>query len=70
MWLTLTVLVVLLLLIGFWRSTMHAKEMALKHAKDLCKAHNVQLLDDTVCIRRLTVTRNDMGRLSFKRGYS
>ena len=70
MWLTLTVLIVLLLLIGFWRSTMHAKEMALKHAKELCKAYNVQLLDDTVCIRRLTVTRNEMGRLSFKRVYS
>ena len=70
MGLTLAVLIVLLLLIVFWRSTMHAKEIALKHAKELCKTYNVQLLDDTVCIRRLTFTRNEMGRLSFKRIYS
>ena len=70
MWLTLTVLVLLILLIGFWRSTMHAKEVALRHAKNLCNTHNVPLLDDTVCLRRFSLARNEMGRLGFKRVYS
>ena len=63
------ILLLILLFIGWlWQIHLKAKEVALLDCRELCKAHDAQLLDGTVTLKRLTLKR-DHGKLHFRREY-
>ncbi len=51
-----------LLLVGAvylaWRNSMRARERAVSFCRNLCSKHQVQFLDDTVALVRLTIRRD------------
>ena len=61
----------LLLALGawFWFDSLHVLEVARVAAKRACRDANVQLLDDTVSRSALALTRNEAGRVAFRRTY-
>ena len=67
---SLIVLVVLLFVIWFWQNALRAKEAALRECKTLCKEHQMQLLDETVSLKKLRLRRNEDGRVNFYRIYT
>ncbi len=67
---TISILILILLLVAFWYSTMKSKELAVITAKSLCEREQVLLLDDTVSLKKLWLARNESGRICFKRTYS
>lgn len=59
-----------LLALGFaWHSALGARERARAHARRLCRAAHLQLLDETVALRRLRLGRRGDGRLQIEREY-
>lgn len=64
----MVILIALLLLVAFWYSTMRAKEMAVSYVSTFCEHKQVELLDDTVCLAKLSLQR-DGGVLKFARTY-
>lgn len=48
---------------------MRAKELAVKHGRDACKKANVQLLDQTVALHRMKMSRANSGSLCLRRVY-
>ncbi len=56
-------------IIWFWVDSMRARERAVTLCKHLCRAHEVQLLDQTVALSELGVARNPRGRLQIRRRY-
>lgn len=63
-WLMLIVLVVY-----YWRRALIAKEYAFAAAQRHCTAMQVQLLDQSVYLRRLWIKRDERGRLSLWRAF-
>jgi hypothetical protein len=57
------------LCVALWVSIMRAREKAVEHAKRICAAEEVQLLDFTVALERLSFVRDSHGRLSLRRTY-
>jgi len=55
-WLTL---LGLMLVIGLWLASMRERERALRAARGICQAHEVQLLDETVGLSGVRVRRHD-----------
>lgn len=49
---------------------MRAKEIAFRACEALCKTHNMQLLDDTISLKKLSLKRNERGHMSFYRVYA
>ena len=41
-----------------WRNSMRARERAVSFCRRLCSKHQVQFLDDTVALTRLTIRRD------------
>lgn len=64
LWLTL-----LIVLILYWRNALHIKERAYIAARKRCLDMEVQLLDETIYLRRFWLKRNDQGRLAFWRAF-
>ncbi|MEJ2553322.1 MAG: DUF3301 domain-containing protein [Gammaproteobacteria bacterium] len=62
-------LAVLALVVWFWADSMRAREQALRVCAAACRRVNTQLLDETVALRRLSVTRNAEGRAVWRRTY-
>ena len=64
---------ILLLIVGavalYWQSSMRAKEIAVEAAKRECKPCGVQLLDQTVHMNRVSMSRDDDGRWRLWRHY-
>lgn len=56
-------------LVWFWVDSMRARERAVALCAHLCRAHSVQLLDQTVALATLGVARNPRGRLQLRRRY-
>lgn len=52
-----------------WRHTMHARETAIAACRRACAEAEVQLLDDTVALRRLRPCRSRRGALALERVY-
>jgi hypothetical protein len=65
---TLNLLFVLMLLIGFWRDSLRARELATTISRKACDSHGVQFLDQTVALRRLGLRWLRSG-LKFRRIY-
>ncbi len=58
-----------LLLALFWHSSMRARERATTLARLTCDNYGAQLLDQTVALCHLGLSRNGAGHLQFKRNY-
>lgn len=67
-------LIILLLLMGlvlwFWIESLGARERAGQICRQACQRCQVQLLDDTVALKRLWLRRNAEGRLCWERLYN
>jgi hypothetical protein len=57
------------LLVWFWADSLRAREHALRACALSCQRINMQLLDETVALRRLGVARNTDGRAVWRRTY-
>jgi hypothetical protein len=55
--------------VAIWVSIMRAREKAIAYAKKICAEEGVQLLDFTVALERLSLTRDQHGRAAFRRSY-
>lgn len=64
LWLTLIVIT-----IYYWRGALRVKERAYAAAQTRCAEMDVQLLDETVYLRRIWFKRNDKGVLSLWRAF-
>jgi len=65
---TLNLLLLILLLIWFWRDSLQVREIATRISKRACESHDVQFLDQTVALRRLRLRWLRSG-LKFRRLY-
>ena len=54
-------------IIAFWLSTMSSRDVARSLVARFCSDNDLQLLDQTVALRRLAIRRNEKGNLSFLR---
>ncbi|MEP7044538.1 MAG: DUF3301 domain-containing protein [Dokdonella sp.] len=61
-------LLVIALAIWMWMDALRARELAVSHGRELCRDAGVQLLDQTVSLRRLRLARRD-GLPAFVRRY-
>jgi len=68
MWSTLAALIVLCAIIGFWRDSLHTRELAIQVCRRTCASYQVQLLDDTVALASLWPIL-ERGRLALRRVY-
>lgn len=64
LWLTLIVIA-----IYYWRGALLVKDRAYNAAQKRCEEMQVQLLDETVYLRRLWFRRNDQGKLALWRAF-
>lgn len=62
-------LIVIALVVFYWRRALIAKEHAYAAAVRHCKQMQVQLLDQNVHLRRLWFKRDERGRLSLWRAF-
>lgn len=73
MWFDLTALIwmsLLALVSLLWWHNLKARELALKQVKRYCDREALQLLDQSVALRGLSITRNpNNGQLGLKRRY-
>lgn len=60
----------LALLIGFWATSLRAREQALAEGRRICKEFDMQLLDHTVALAALRLARDSGGRLVLSRRYA
>ena len=65
---TLNLLLVVLLLIWFWRDSLRVREIANRVGRHACRSHGVQFLDQTVSLRRIGLRWLRAG-LKFRRVY-
>ena len=65
----LLVLGVIAALLLFWRSTLRAREQAIRVSRAACRHRGHQFLDDTVSLARLSVTRGTAGWPLLRRTY-
>lgn len=65
---TLNLLLLLMLLIWFWRDSLRVREIATRISRTACSSHGVQFLDQTVALRRISLRWLRVG-LKFRRVY-
>ena len=68
-WGLLLAVALLALAVGFWHSSLAAREVANRVATETCAGANVQMLDGTVSIHRLRLVRADRSPLAWRRTY-
>lgn len=61
-------LLAIALLVWAWMDAMRAREVAVGHGRELCRQAGVQLLDQTVSLKRLRLVRRN-GMPAFVRRY-
>lgn len=62
-------LALLALAVVYWRHSLQLKERAYRAARKRCEELNLQLLDDSVYLRRIRPKRNHHGRLVLARQF-
>lgn len=55
--------------VWYWHASMRAKEIANAKAKELCEEAAVQLLDQSVTLKKMRFRRDESGRMAFERTY-
>jgi hypothetical protein len=68
-WELLLAVALLALVAGFWHSSLAARELANRVAMEACNGAQVQMLDGTVAIHRLRLTRSGDAPLAWHRTY-
>lgn len=66
-------LLFILLLAGlawFWFDSIRAKETATRAASNACQSISAQLLDQTVALKRIRLSRDKQGRLQLERSFN
>lgn len=53
----------------YWYAGMQAREQAVAVGRRACRDAGLQLLDESVALRRTRLARNDQGQLQFQRDY-
>lgn len=53
----------------FWLDSTKAHEAGIQAARAACQSEDLQLLDETVSLGKLTPVRNDEGRMTLRRIY-
>ena len=66
---TLVMLFVAVAVSFLWRSTMAAKESAVRACKSACRSYDVQLLDDTVALLGIALVRTPRQLVTLRRVY-
>lgn len=63
----------LLMIVGtaalIWQSALRARDRAILASRELCARAGVQLLDQSVSLRRMALIRQKSGRLALRRHY-
>ncbi len=67
---TLLLLGLLAGLVWFWADSARAREQMLKRCRSLCEELNLQLLDQTVSLKKLRLTRGPHGNVELRRWYA
>ncbi len=62
-------LIVIAALVWFWSDSVSARELAIARCQRACKEVDVQLLDQTVRLARITIARMATGRMQLRRHY-
>jgi len=65
---TWIILLVIAAVVWAWMDALNARECAIHHGRELCREAGVQLLDQSVSLKRLRVARRD-GLPTFVRRY-
>lgn len=68
-WFELVGILILGGLAWLWFDSIKARETAVRHVANACRAAHLQLLDDTVAITRFRLVRDEEGRLLPERTY-
>jgi len=68
-WLDLAGLLFLCALIWLWFDSVGARDAGIEAARFACESENLQLLDDTLAIASVRLTRNDNGQVCLRRVY-
>ena len=68
-WSLLLAVALLALAVGFWHSSLAARELANRVAGETCAGANVQMLDGTVAIHRLKIVRSADSPFTWRRTY-
>jgi hypothetical protein len=55
--------------VWFWFDSLTARETALRAVRSACQAEHLQLLDETIAIRSVKLTRSEFGTLVVRRIY-
>lgn len=58
------------LLAWFWSNSLRARENAIATSARACRSLGLQLLDDTVALKRIGLGRKESGRVSIQRVYN
>lgn len=66
---TLITLAAMGVVVWYWSDSLRTREQALRICADACRQMNVQLLDQTVAVRKLGIGRDGGGRLRLRRDY-
>lgn len=56
-------------LLWFWFDSLRSREITLAFCREMCRRHDVQLLDQTVTLVQVRIGRNKNGRLRLLRRY-
>jgi len=57
------------LVLWFWQNTLRIRELAVKVARQTCSGQNLQLLDGSVVLHRLSLKRNASGHMAVRRTF-
>ena len=66
---TLAALAAIGVIFWYWSDSLRTREQALRVCADACRQMGVQLLDQTVVVRRLRLGRDAGGRVRLRRHY-
>ena len=67
---TLYFLILLFILVWFWQNSLRAREFAVKFCHDKCNEMGLQLLDQTIALKSISLMRNINGSLGIVRRYN
>lgn len=56
-------------LVWYWYSSLRAREQAARAAAEACRRQQLQFLDETVALQRLSLARDPRGRVALRRTY-
>ncbi len=68
--LNLSFIVIVSFVLLFWWNTLGIKQLAYQAARDHCEEQGVQLLDQSVMLKRVRLKRNNAGGLSLLRVFA